>query len=223
MMESRCGIVCSECDFFQDKTCAGCIAIDKPFWGEFCPVKSCCEGRRYEHCGQCEDFPCKLLNQFAYDKEQGDEGKRIEACRMWAQVEAGEVRGQESDTGRKSIFDPKKFIDAVAAQDANALKAFFAPEAIICWHDSNEQFTVAEYIQANCEYPGSWGGEVKRVEIVGNGMAVVSKIFSDELTVLVTAFITLADGKITKLDEYYAGCSEAPNWRKEMNIGRPIA
>ena len=87
MVESRCGIVCSECDFFREKTCAGCTAIDKPFWGEFCPVKSCCEGRRYKHCGQCEDFPCKLLNQFAYDKEQGDEGKRIETCRTWAEAE----------------------------------------------------------------------------------------------------------------------------------------
>jgi hypothetical protein len=32
----------------------------------------------------CGDFPCDLLNQFAYDKEQGDDGKRIEQCRKWA-------------------------------------------------------------------------------------------------------------------------------------------
>jgi hypothetical protein len=34
----------------------------------------------------CGDFPCDLLNQFAYDKEQGDNGKRIEQCRKWAGV-----------------------------------------------------------------------------------------------------------------------------------------
>ncbi|MEW6710633.1 MAG: DUF3795 domain-containing protein, partial [Candidatus Riflebacteria bacterium] len=31
-------------------------------------------------------FPCQLLNKFAYDKEQGDNGKRIEQCRLWAQL-----------------------------------------------------------------------------------------------------------------------------------------
>ena len=35
-------------------------------------------------CGEC-DFPCDLLNQFAYDKEQGDDGKRIEQCRKWTE------------------------------------------------------------------------------------------------------------------------------------------
>ena len=32
----------------------------------------------------CGGFPCDLLNMFAYDKEQGDNGKRIEQCRKWA-------------------------------------------------------------------------------------------------------------------------------------------
>lgn len=40
-----------------------------------------CKG--LEHCGKCSDFPCDLLNQFAYDKEQGDDGNRIEQCREW--------------------------------------------------------------------------------------------------------------------------------------------
>jgi hypothetical protein len=66
--------------------CGGCVKIDKPFWaGEnSCPVKSYCENKNYEHCGVCAAFPCDLLNRFAYDKEQGDDGKRIEQCRKWA-------------------------------------------------------------------------------------------------------------------------------------------
>ena len=47
-------------------------------------MKSCCESREYSHCGQCPKFPCSLLNEFAYDKEQGDDGKRIEVCRIWS-------------------------------------------------------------------------------------------------------------------------------------------
>ncbi len=63
----------------------GCVHIDKPFWGDGCPVKTCCETREHEHCGQCGDFPCELLKQFAYDEAQGDGGRRIEQCRCWNQ------------------------------------------------------------------------------------------------------------------------------------------
>ena len=39
--------------------------------------------KAHEHCGQCPDFPCRLLRQFAYDPQQGDDGLRIEQCRKW--------------------------------------------------------------------------------------------------------------------------------------------
>lgn len=81
--ESRCGLLCSECAYREQMNCAGCVHIQKPFWGDSCPVKSCCEEKGLEHCGLCEEFPCGLLNQFAYDKQQGDDGKRIERCRRW--------------------------------------------------------------------------------------------------------------------------------------------
>ena len=83
MIESRCGILCSECSYSEQAGCQGCINIDKPFWGDVCPVKSCCEGKKINHCGQCSEFPCDLLNQFAFDENQGDDGKRIEQCRKW--------------------------------------------------------------------------------------------------------------------------------------------
>lgn len=83
MIESRCGIVCGECRFQNSQGCVGCVQIEKPFWGENCPVKSCCESKGAEHCGECVEFPCALLKQFAYDPAQGDNGKRIEQCRRW--------------------------------------------------------------------------------------------------------------------------------------------
>lgn len=83
MIESRCGILCNECSYQKQVGCQGCVMIKKPFWGESCPVKSCCETKKYEHCGQCNHFPCDLLKQFAYDKQQGDNGKRIEQCKCW--------------------------------------------------------------------------------------------------------------------------------------------
>ncbi|MCL2399944.1 MAG: nuclear transport factor 2 family protein [Defluviitaleaceae bacterium] len=119
-------------------------------------------------------------------------------------------------------FNVGHFIQAVAKQNADALREYFTSDAVICWHDSNEQFAVDEYIRANCEYPGKWNGEIQRVEQIDGGIAMVTKIFSDESSHLVTAFVKLTDGKISRLDEYYSDCGEAPKWRKEMKIGKPI-
>ncbi len=87
MIESRCGILCDQCEYRRSVGCAGCVSIEKPFWGDSCPVKSCAEGKPHAHCGQCSEFPCQLLNQFAYDEKQGDGGKRIEQCRLWKGAE----------------------------------------------------------------------------------------------------------------------------------------
>lgn len=83
MTESRCGLLCSECAYREQMNCRGCVYIQKPFWGESCPVKSCSEAKGHEHCGHCKEFPCELLKGFAFDKEQGDDGRRIEQCRCW--------------------------------------------------------------------------------------------------------------------------------------------
>lgn len=85
MVGSRCGLSCAECTYRASVGCKGCVQIQQPFWGESCPIKTCCEGRELAHCGLCGEFPCKLLEQFAYDKEQGDGGARIERCRRWAE------------------------------------------------------------------------------------------------------------------------------------------
>ena len=82
MFEARCGMRCSGCAYRERTGCAGCAAICDPFWGH-CPVKGCCEGREHDHCGQCEDFVCKLLHSFAYDPEHGDNGLRLRNCRSW--------------------------------------------------------------------------------------------------------------------------------------------
>ena len=49
MIESRCGILCSECKYREEMGCKGCIAINKPFWGDSCPIKNCCEDKKLEH------------------------------------------------------------------------------------------------------------------------------------------------------------------------------
>lgn len=66
---SCCGVICSECEYFE-KSCKGCTDIGgKPFWLEFtgqsiCDIYDCCINRnRYKHCGQCLDLPCDFYEQ----------------------------------------------------------------------------------------------------------------------------------------------------------------
>ena len=87
-MKSRCGIVCDTkiCKEAFNVDCPGCTNMEKPFWGE-CEVKICCESKELEHCGHCENFPCEVLNKYAYDPEQGDNGARILQCKEWCKSE----------------------------------------------------------------------------------------------------------------------------------------
>ena len=89
MIKSRCGIVCDteKCKEAFGVDCPGCLHISKPIWGDSCPVKDCCEGKKLDHCGECDDFPCELLNSFAFGKEHGSgDGAMIEQCKEWARL-----------------------------------------------------------------------------------------------------------------------------------------
>lgn len=82
MVESRCGLLCSNCKFFAEDKCKGCTEIANPFWGE-CKVKGCCEEKSQEHCGKCTQFPCEQLHEFAYAEQEGDNGIRLDQCKIW--------------------------------------------------------------------------------------------------------------------------------------------
>ncbi|MGI5841107.1 MAG: DUF3795 domain-containing protein [Patescibacteria group bacterium] len=84
MIQSYCGLTCSDCSY-KDKTgCPGCLASrGQPFHGA-CRVALCCISRNLPHCGFCPDFPCQLLKSFAFDKEHGDNGQRLDTLKSWS-------------------------------------------------------------------------------------------------------------------------------------------
>lgn len=90
MVESRCGLLCSECAYREPFNCGGCVQTDgRPFHGE-CPVAVCCQSKKHDHCGQCANMPCKQLYAYSYlDKEHGDNppGARIEVLKKWREKE----------------------------------------------------------------------------------------------------------------------------------------
>lgn len=116
------------------------------------------------------------------------------------------------------------FWNAVASQNAAALKTYFTPTAYIRWNNTNEQFTVEEYIIANCEYPGSWQGEVERIELISDIAITVSRVWlsDNSASFHVTSFFEFQGEKIGILNEYWGDDGHAPQWRIDKHIGQPI-
>ena len=83
MFESRCGIGCDSCERKEEVGCTGCLTMKKTFWGGECEVKTCCESKGLNHCGESEEFPCEMVS--AMGVEMGFDPKpRLENCRKWA-------------------------------------------------------------------------------------------------------------------------------------------
>ena len=116
----------------------------------------------------------------------------------------------------------ERFLIAVTRQDAEDLRELFAPNAVILWHNTNEAFTVSEYIRANCEYPGDWDGKIERVEQTPQSLIVVSKVWTTDAAFRVVSFLEFSDEKIRRLDEYWGNIGEIPEWRRKMNLGKKI-
>ena len=92
MVDSRCGLHCTGCEYKETCGCNGCIETNgHPFHGE-CPVAVCCQDKGFLHCGECPDIPCELLTQYSCDPEHGDtpHGARIAQCIRWAKENSTE-------------------------------------------------------------------------------------------------------------------------------------
>ncbi len=122
------------------------------------------------------------------------------------------------------MIDTHALWAAVLRQDADAIRAFFVPAAYVNWHNTNEHFTVDEFIRANCEYPGEWTGQVEREIWTGDTVITATHVASKDgkLSFHVISFIQVEDSKIVAVDEYWGDDGEAPGWRQDMKIGSKI-
>ena len=118
----------------------------------------------------------------------------------------------------------RDYWSAVLRQDAEALRCYFHPDALINWHNTNEQFTVEEFIRANCEYPGDWEGEIEQIFFSGNTVITAVHVYSrhEKEHFRVTSFLQIEGEKIRSVNEYWGNDGPVPRWRKDMKIGRPI-
>ncbi len=113
----------------------------------------------------------------------------------------------------------------VDRQNWGGLAAYFSPSAVIRWHNTNEQFTVDEFVRANSEYPGDWAIRVERVLAAGDTVvsAVAVSAREGDASFHAASFFRFENGKIVELDEYWGDDAPPPQWRVELGIGGPMA
>ena len=116
------------------------------------------------------------------------------------------------------------FWKSVLDQDEQEIRKYFHESAHVNWHCTNENFTLDEFIRANCEYPGDWDGEIQRIEKTDDLLITVTHVYPKDKSASfhVTSFIKVADDKIISVDEYWADDGYAPQWRLDKHIGRAI-
>lgn len=121
-------------------------------------------------------------------------------------------------------MDVRAFWDDVLRQDAEAIRGYFHPEAWVNWHNTNEHFTLEEFIRANCEYPGEWDGEVERIITTPDHIITATHVFTRDrsLSFHVTSFLHMIDDRIASVDEYWGDDGAPPQWRQEKHIGRKL-
>ena len=106
-------------------------------------------------------------------------------------------------------------------QNWDNLPAYFHDDAKISWPNTDEEFTVDEFVRVNREYPGKWAIRVERLIEAGNTIVSVVKVEAPGLSFHAVSFFDFADGKIKALDEYWGVDEEPPEWRVEQGLGKP--
>jgi hypothetical protein len=70
---SPCGIHCNSCPWYKgeiEPKCLGCNLVGgNPFWGS-CQTYTCVKNHLIEHCGECNEFPCREFMK-RYDPREG--------------------------------------------------------------------------------------------------------------------------------------------------------
>lgn len=114
---------------------------------------------------------------------------------------------------------------AILRQDADAIREYFHADAWVNWHNTNEHFTLEEFIRANCEYPGDWDGHVENTIVTDSQVITAVHVFTRDrkLSFHVVSFIRMDAGKIASIDEYWGDDGLPPQWRQEKHIGTSIS
>lgn len=135
------------------------------------------------------------------------------------------VANQGNIQERGSTMDMERFAKrywkCVADQDRTMEKCF-SEDAVIRWQTTDEEFTVADLVEAHCQRPGRRKVVIERMHRVGETLVTVVHLWMEGTSYYVTSFFQMHRGRIIQLDEYWGENVEAPQWRTEAQIGTRI-
>lgn len=173
MIDSRCGLHCTGCEWKESHSCGGCIqTMGHPFHGE-CPIAICCQDKELMHCGECDIIPCAKLYAYSYlDPEHGDkpQGARVEACRRWA-AESGKPAWRNvllTSAGFEDMDGKQKpnIVDCfreMLGKSANDAKVLFIPTAAV----NNEAKEMADWCRKELIHIGILPENISTYDIDG--------------------------------------------------------
>ena len=115
----------------------------------------------------------------------------------------------------------KRYWKCVADQD-RMMEKCFSEDAVIRWQTTDEEFTVADLVEAHCQRPGRRKVVIERMQRVGEHLVTVVHLWMEGTSYYVTSFFQMQRGRIVQLDEYWGENVEAPQWRTEAQIGTRI-
>ena len=109
-----------------------------------------------------------------------------------------------------------ELFQAVVRQDEHALARFFTVDAQILWPNTGERFDLADYLRANCGYPGQWSGQMEKV--AEDGSYSVARVWPAEGPASrAVTFYQWRNGKIVQMTEYWGDIGPAPDWRRGLS------
>jgi len=95
-----------------------------------------------------------------------------------------------------------------------SLFSFFTEDAEIIWPNTNEEFSVARFVEINEKYPGNWSIDVEKMLILENLAISVVRIFMNCQSFHAISFFTFTNNKISLLQEYWSEDTKPPLWRE---------
>ena len=110
------------------------------------------------------------------------------------------------------------FWNCIDAADFEKLTEVLSPDALVKLPNTRERFVGSQnYIAFNCDYPGRWRARVEAFHEVGDlGIATVLVTNpAENISLYVTSYFEIRDGKISVITEYWGENGDPPAWRLE--------
>jgi general stress protein 26 len=104
-------------------------------------------------------MPCDLLNEFAYDKDHGDNGKRIEVCKIWVNYPDIKICDLPADEVIKKLESEKSIIISTCADNRVTIRTMsHVNDGLTIYFQTGKDYLKCQQIRQNPNVAVSIGG-----------------------------------------------------------------